>query len=103
MRLTGAAIESRQLTANDDVGIEWIGDRLPFDGTPLLIRQGERNVRLTQFAGMFRRYGLGERTIRDCLGAINRDHVVPPLNDDEVHRIAANIARRYPAGSGTDT
>src|SRR5436309_10052975 len=26
LRLTGAAIESRQLTANDNVWIEWIGD-----------------------------------------------------------------------------
>jgi hypothetical protein len=26
LRLTGAAIESSQLAANDDVGIEWIGD-----------------------------------------------------------------------------
>jgi hypothetical protein len=72
---------------------------LPRDGTPLVLREGERNHRLHQLASLLRRYGLGERAICGCLEVINREHATPPLDPDEVARIAASAARYTPAPS----
>jgi putative DNA primase/helicase len=73
------------------------GDRLRAYGTPLVLREGERNHRLHQLASLLRRYGLGERAILGCLEVINREHATPPLDPEEVARIAASAARYAPA------
>jgi hypothetical protein len=67
------------------------------DGTPLVLREGERNHRLHQLASLLRRYGLGERAILGCLEVINREHTTPPLDPEEVARIATSAARYAPA------
>jgi hypothetical protein len=70
-------------------------DRLSIDGVPLVIHEGERNHRLYQFACLLRRYGLGERAIRECLRVINREHAAPPLPEGDIPAIAKS-AGRYP-------
>jgi hypothetical protein len=72
------------------------GDRLRRDGTLLVIHEGERNRRLCQIAGLLRRYGLNERSIRECLRVINREHATPPLPDGDIAAIAKSVCR-YPA------
>jgi hypothetical protein len=74
------------------------GDRLRADGTPLVVRAGERNRRLFQIACTLRRYGANAAALRDALTAINREHCTPPLGADELARIAAS-ATRYVAVS----
>jgi putative DNA primase/helicase len=71
-------------------------ERLRADGTPLRLRQGERNGRLFQIGSALRRYGLGEQALRDALEAINRVHCVPPLDAAEVAKIAASATRYAP-------
>jgi hypothetical protein len=72
-------------------------DRLRVDGVPLVIHQGERNHRLHQLGCLLRRYGLQERAIVGCLDVINREHATPPLDPEEVARIATSAARYAPA------
>jgi putative DNA primase/helicase len=74
-----------------------MADRLRVDGTPLVIHRGERNHRLHQLACLLRRYGLGERAIVGCLEVINREHAMPPLEPDELGRIAVSAVRYAPA------
>jgi hypothetical protein len=71
-------------------------ERLRTDGTPLVLRQGERNRRLFQIGCALRRYGLCEQALNDALGAINRVHCVPPLELGEVAKIAASATRYAP-------
>jgi hypothetical protein len=71
-------------------------DRLRADGTPLVLREGERNQRLFQHGSALRRHGLDETAIRECLEVVNRRHATPPLEADEVARIAASAARYTP-------
>jgi putative DNA primase/helicase len=71
-------------------------DRLRIDGAPLVIHWGARNHRLHQFGCLLRRYGLGERAILGCLEVINREHATPPLDPEEVARIAASAVRYTP-------
>jgi hypothetical protein len=71
-------------------------DRLRADATPLVLREGERNQRLFQLGSALRRYGLDETAIRGGLEAANRQHATPPLEADEVARIAASAARYTP-------
>jgi hypothetical protein len=78
-------------------------ERCRADAITLEIREGERNRRLYQLACGLRRHGIGERAIREALAAINRYHVVPPIEDDELGRIAASAARRAPAGTFPET
>src|SRR5262249_24310022 len=78
------------------------GDRLRHDGTPLVIRQGERNHRLHQLGSALRRYGFGERAILGALQVINAEHCVPPLDDvRELARIAASAAKYEPEHAAT--
>jgi len=66
------------------------------DGTPLVLREGERNDRLFQLACVLRRYELGEQALTGALAAINRVHCVPPLEPAEVAKIAASATRYAP-------
>ena len=69
--------------------------RLRADGTPLELREGERNRRLFQLACALRRYGVNERALGACLDAINREHARPPLPHNELALIAKSAAS-YP-------
>jgi hypothetical protein len=73
-------------------------DRLRCDRTPLVIPEGERNVRLFKFACLLRRYGLGDEALAGCLGIINRAHCMPPQSDADMIALAAYVCRRYPVG-----
>jgi len=66
------------------------------DGTPLVLREGERNDRLFQLACALRRYELGNEALRGALEAINRVHCMPPLEPGEVAKIAASATRYAP-------
>jgi hypothetical protein len=70
--------------------------RLPVDGTPLVLRDGERNQRLFQYGAALRRYGWSAEVIRGCLELVNGTHATPPLEHDEVARIAVSAARYIP-------
>lgn len=66
-----------------------IGDRIP---------NGQRNRELTSLAGSMRRRGMGGEEIFAALAATNRTRCVPPLDEDEVRKIAGSVARYEPAG-----
>src|SRR5262245_59524522 len=98
-----------EVTANPDTVIRadappWLLERmrapararLPVDGTPLVLRDGERNQRLFQYGSALRRYGWSAEVIRGSLELVNGTHATPPLDDDEVARIAASAARYTP-------
>lgn len=70
-----------------------------FDAPPAF-RAGGRNNELTKIAGTLRFRGLGETAIAAALGAINAAACAPPLDDDEVERIATSVAK-YEAGHET--
>jgi len=65
------------------------------------ISESSRNNTLTSMAGTMRRKGMVEPAIEAALQAQNLAHCQPPLDPDEVSRIAASIMR-YPAASGGD-
>lgn len=60
-----------------------------------------RNVTLTRRAGALRRQGLDEAQLASELQKINLAECDPPLESDEVARIARSIAK-YPAGRDPD-
>jgi hypothetical protein len=66
---------------------------------PLVLHEGERNDRLFRLACGARRFGLSPQVIREHVESINRHHCQPPLDADELVRIAASAARYDP----TDT
>jgi putative DNA primase/helicase len=76
---------------------ERASDRLRADGTPLMLRAGERNVGLFRLACLLRRRGVNARALHDCLEAINSEHAHPPLGAAELERIAVSAARYAPA------
>jgi len=55
-----------------------------------------RNNTLTSFAGKLRRAGLDKATIGVMLGAVNAQRCKPPLEQDEIDRIATSIAGYEP-------
>ena len=61
------------------------------------IRESRRNLSLTSVAGSLRNRGLDLETILTVLIEVNRLRCVPPLDDEEVTRIARSIGR-YPPG-----
>ena len=67
------------------------------------IPEGERNDTLMRRAGAMRRVGLSEADIEAALQSINTSQCVPPLEADEVRKIAASAARYEPAKSATAT
>jgi len=64
------------------------------DGT---IPNGQRNSTLASLAGTMRRRGMGEAAIRVALIEENAARCDPPLDDDEVRRIAESVGRYAPA------
>jgi hypothetical protein len=71
--------------------------RLRADGTPLVLREGERDHRLFQVAAALRRYGINSDGLRGCLEIVNREHATPPLDAGELATIAASAGRYTPA------
>ena len=57
-----------------------------------VFKDGGRNSELTKIAGSLRFRGLTETAIADALQAINVAACSPPLNADEVERIAASVS-----------
>jgi len=64
-----------------------ISDRIP---------AGERNSTLTSLAGTMRRRGMSEEAIFAALWTENLARCDPPLDEDEVRRIAKSVARYRP-------
>jgi putative DNA primase/helicase len=65
-----------------------VGERIP---------PGRRNRELTSLAGTMRRRGMGEKEILAALRVANEQRCQPPLEVEEVEKIAASVARYEPA------
>jgi putative DNA primase/helicase len=63
------------------------------------IPSGERNKVLASLAGTMRRRGMGEAEILAALRVANEQRCQPPLEAEEVERIAASVSRYEPAGN----
>jgi len=66
-----------------------VGERIP---------AGQRNKGLTSLAGTMRRRGMGEAEILAALRVANERRCSPPLENEEVGKIAASVARYEPTG-----
>ncbi|MDP8952455.1 MAG: bifunctional DNA primase/polymerase, partial [Actinomycetota bacterium] len=64
------------------------------------IPAGQRNRELTSLAGSMRRRGQGEEEIFAALAVSNRTRCEPPLEEEEVRKIAASVTRYEPADNG---
>jgi putative DNA primase/helicase len=62
------------------------------------IASGTRNRELTSLAGSMRRRGMGQAEILAALSVANEGRCDPPLEEDEVRKIAASVSRYEPAG-----
>ncbi len=69
--------------------------QVPSNGTGK-IREGERNVKLTSFAGSMRRRGMSKKSIELALLAENEARCEPPLPEHEIRRIAFSISKYQP-------
>jgi hypothetical protein len=69
-----------------------VGDEIP---------RGKRNPTLTSLAGSMRRRGMGEAEILAALRVANRERCRPPLDEEEVERVAKSVARYDPAEAPT--
>jgi putative DNA primase/helicase len=65
-----------------------VGERIPV---------GQRNQGLTSIAGSMRRRGLDGAEISAALSAVNKRRCDPPLEEEEVRRIAASVSKYDPA------
>src|SRR5215217_6102524 len=65
-----------------------VGERIP---------PGKRNKVLASLAGSMRRRGMGEGEILAALQVANEQRCQPPLETEEVEKIAASVARYEPA------
>jgi hypothetical protein len=73
------------------------GGKVPHEVLSEPVRQHSRNLSLTSIAGSLRDRGLDVETISAVLVEVNKLRCLPPLEDEEVTRIAQSIGR-YPAG-----
>jgi hypothetical protein len=81
----------------DEVGGGSTGGPAPQEVLGEPIRENRRNLSLTSVAGSLRDRGLDVETILAVLTEVNHLRCVPPLDDEEVIRIARSIGR-YPPG-----
>ena len=65
-----------------------VGERVP---------EGGRNKTLASLAGSMRRRGAGEAAILAALQVTNAERCIPPLEAEEVAKIAASVSRYEPA------
>ena len=63
----------------------------------MVIPASTRNTRLAAIAGGLRRFGVEELAILESLRAINAEHCIPALDDEELVSIATSIGRYEPA------
>lgn len=70
--------------------------------TPKTATAGGRNTLLTRQAGKLRRQGFMADEIEAALLKYNQNRCVPPLDDDEVRKIAKSVSRYAPAQVPTD-
>lgn len=63
---------------------------------PETVSQGARNQELTRVAGSLRRIGLNQTELFAALREINKRICVPPLDEQEVSKIAYSVARYKP-------
>jgi putative DNA primase/helicase len=68
---------------------------LPSGDAP--IPEGERNPTLTRLAGVMRRAAFSERAIAAALLTTNTERCSPPLEEEDVQKIAWSVARYEPA------
>jgi putative DNA primase/helicase len=73
------------------------GKRAPVLGDDEKIEDGKRDTLLTSLAGTMRRRGMVEEEIYAALVVVNDRRCQPPLDDDQVRKIAESIAKRKPA------
>jgi len=64
------------------------------DGQEILA--GQRNTALTRLAGLMRRGGMMQTEILAALREVNNTRCRPPLDEEEVRRIASSVARYEP-------
>ena len=57
------------------------------------IPKGQGNDHLTSLAGTMRRRGMEQASIEAALFAENQAKCEPPLEDEEIHRIATSVSR----------
>lgn len=62
-----------------------------------LITEGSRNSSLTSLAGSMRRRGMSQESIEAALLVENGQRCDPPLDDEEVRKIAQSVARYDPS------
>jgi hypothetical protein len=65
------------------------------------IPEGQRNSKLLSLAGSMRRRGMGPAEIEAALEVTNTQRCQPPLDADEVRRIAGSVQRYDPEESAT--
>jgi hypothetical protein len=63
---------------------------------PEVIPEGEREFQLSSLAGSMRRRGASAAVILAAIREMNEEQCVPPLEDDDLERIAHSIARYDP-------
>jgi KaiC/GvpD/RAD55 family RecA-like ATPase len=61
------------------------------------IIEGRRNAKLASDAGSMRRRGFTASAIRAALLVTNAERCIPPLEEEEIDRIATSVARYQPA------
>ena len=66
------------------------GESVPFP-------EGQRNQSLTKLAGSLRRAGMAEEAILISLQEANKRQCIPPLENEEIQRIAKSVSRYEPA------
>jgi putative DNA primase/helicase len=71
----------------------------PAAGIGKRISAGGRNKVLASLGGTMRRRGMGEAEILAALLVTNEQRCEPPLETEEVEKIAASVARYEPAGN----
>jgi hypothetical protein len=71
------------------------GKRAPALGDGEKVKEGLRDTLLTSWAGSVRRRGAEEEEIYAFLAAVNSNRCTPPLDDDQVWKIAHSVAQ-YP-------
>jgi hypothetical protein len=65
---------------------------------PAVIHEGEgRNTWMAKIACSLRHWGIAPAVILEALRPVNQSHCQPPLDDDELRRIAHGMARYAPA------
>lgn len=72
-------------------------DSAPVAADGAVIPEGQRDNTLTREAGRLRRYGYSESEMLAALHAINSHRCQPPLDADQVEKIARSVGRYDPA------